>query len=101
MATSDADLRDELDEDSKRLLRSVDEIRRLEKEKRTVPMSTPRFHELAKAVESASKDVFDQSRVESRDGDELSQPQGTTIDEVARRKDADGRNGHDHDAAAG
>jgi hypothetical protein len=89
MADGDTELRDELDEESKRLLRSVDEIRRLEKQKREEPMSTPRFHELANAVESASKAVFQTSRHQRVMGDELSEPQETTINDVAESKNGE------------
>jgi hypothetical protein len=92
MADRDARLQDQLDEDSQRLLRSIDEIRRLEREKRKEPMSTPRFHELARQVEQESKAVFEHSIVERKAGDDLSEPQGVTIDDVARG-DGDGSRG--------
>lgn len=47
-----------LDEQSRKLLRAVDEVRSLERQKRGVGRSTPEFHDLAAEVEHQSRRVF-------------------------------------------
>ena len=55
MATTD----DELDATSRRLLREIDELKRLEIEKRHTARSTQEFHDLAEKVDDAARHVFD------------------------------------------
>jgi signal transduction histidine kinase len=48
----------ELHEDSERLLRAVDELRALEREKRRQKLSGRPFRELAERVEAKAREVF-------------------------------------------
>ncbi|HEV8490131.1 MAG TPA: hypothetical protein VGQ58_10130 [Candidatus Limnocylindrales bacterium] len=47
-----------LRDDSDRLLRAVDELRALEREKRLQDVSSRPFHELARQVEEKAREVF-------------------------------------------
>jgi hypothetical protein len=47
-----------LTERSNKILGAIDELRRLEEQKRQEPISTPDFHELAKEIEEKSRQVF-------------------------------------------
>jgi signal transduction histidine kinase len=44
--------------DSERLLKAVDELRAMEREKRRVSISSRTFHELAERVEQKAREVF-------------------------------------------
>jgi hypothetical protein len=50
---------DELDTTSRQLLHEIDEMKRLELDKRYEPRSTDEFHELAGKVEQRARHVFD------------------------------------------
>jgi hypothetical protein len=50
---------DELDATSRRLLNEIDELKRLELEKRRTARSSPEFHDLASKVDDAARHVFD------------------------------------------
>jgi hypothetical protein len=50
---------DELDATSRRLLNEIDELKRLELEKRRTARSSPEFHDLASKVDNAARHVFD------------------------------------------
>ena len=60
MATTD----DGLDATSRRLLNEVDELKRLELEKRRTARSSPEFHDLAAKVDNAARHVFDSAGAE-------------------------------------
>ena len=49
---------DALRRDSERLLKAVDELRAMEREKRRVSISSRTFHELAERVEQKAREVF-------------------------------------------
>jgi hypothetical protein len=55
--------------DSDRLLDAVDELRALEREKRTLDVSSKPFHDLAERVEAKAREVFRLAGQESDDGD--------------------------------
>jgi hypothetical protein len=81
MNDPDAPNRDRLRRDSDQLLAAVNEIRRLEREKRTEEMSSPRFHEMADEIERRARDVFRYAADELEAGEDLSRRQGQSIDE--------------------
>jgi hypothetical protein len=60
MTTTD----DGLDATSRRLLNEVDELKRLELEKRQTARSSPEFHDLAEKVDDAARHVFDSASAE-------------------------------------
>ena len=54
-------------EDSDRLVKSIERLRELEREKRTVPMSSPRFRELAEEIRLLASVVFGDATSEEFD----------------------------------
>jgi hypothetical protein len=60
MGTTD----DELDATSRRLLNEIDELKRLELEKRHTARSSDEFHDLAAKVDNAARHVFDSTGAE-------------------------------------
>jgi signal transduction histidine kinase len=54
--------------DSERLLKAVDELRAMEREKRRVSISSRTFHELAERVEQKAREVFRLAGQEDEDG---------------------------------
>ena len=82
-----------LGEDSERLLRAVDELRALEREKRRQKISGRPFRELAERVEAKAREVFRLAGEESADADaaaglsdEPGRPGGSTIEAGARKQ---------------
>jgi hypothetical protein len=70
MGTTD----DELDATSRRLLNDIDELKRLEREKRHTARSSDEFHDLASKVDNAARHVFDSAAselIEARDDSPL------------------------------
>jgi len=63
--------------DSDRLLKAVDELRALEREKRLQDVSSAPFHDLAQRVEDKAREVFRLAEQEEEDGSEADQ--GGTI----------------------
>jgi hypothetical protein len=59
---------DELDATSRRLLKDVDELKRLEVEKRHTARSSDEFHDLAEEIEIAARHVFDSAGGELIEG---------------------------------
>ena len=55
---------DGLDATSRRLLNEIDELKRLELEKRHTARSSDEFHDLAAKVEGAARHVFDSASAE-------------------------------------
>jgi hypothetical protein len=68
MATTD----DGLDATSRQLLNEIDELKKLELEKRHTARSSPEFHELASKVETAARHVFDSAGKQADEGDKES-----------------------------
>jgi hypothetical protein len=60
---------DGLDATSRRLLDEIDELKRLELEKRQSARSTDQFHDLAEKVDNAARHVFDTAGAELIDGE--------------------------------
>ena len=75
---------EELRQSSDTLLRAVDRLRALEAQKREVPISTPRFHELADDVTDEARKIFRVAQLEDRQGDEMP-TQPATIENASRR----------------
>ena len=57
-----------LKDDSDRLLKAVEELRALEREKRSVEISSKPFHDLAKRVEEKARQVFRLAEEQQQDG---------------------------------
>jgi hypothetical protein len=57
-----------LDATSRRLLDEVEELRRLELQKRQTARSSPEFHDLASKVDDAARHVFDTTGAQLIDG---------------------------------
>jgi hypothetical protein len=85
----DEQIRAEIQDNSDDLLAAVDEIRRLESEKRQVPMSTPEFHEKATRIERKSRQVFGIARAQREVGDALRGPQSDSINDQAAEEGDD------------
>ena len=77
----DAETRDHIRNDSDDLLGAIDDIRRLEREKREVRMSTPGFHRRAEEIERVARTVFGLAQSEREHGDDLSETQDETIED--------------------
>ena len=80
---ADEPKRAEIQDNSDQLLAAVDEIRRLEVEKRRVRMSTPEFHRTAEQIERKARAVFGIARAQREVGDMLSENQPKSIDDQA------------------
>jgi hypothetical protein len=89
MSDSDAPNRARLRRDSDELLAAIDEIKRLEREKRTEEMSSPRFHEMADEIEQRARAVFRYAADELEAGEDLSRRQGQSIDSTEDEPDAE------------
>jgi hypothetical protein len=61
---------DELDATSRRLLNQIEELKRLELEKRRTARDSDEFRDLAEKVERAARDVFDATVLQRSEGDE-------------------------------
>ena len=80
MASADRK-REELNDDSRDLLKALDRLKATESDKRQEPISSPRFHELAEDIVQQSRDIFSRAYREDRLGDDI--PTGdTTLDDV-------------------
>jgi signal transduction histidine kinase len=58
-----------LREDSDRLLKAVDELRALERQKRSLEISSEPFHDLARRVEEKAREVFRLAEEQQQDGE--------------------------------
>ena len=77
--------REELRGNSDRLLAALDDIKSMEREKRTTEISSPPFHGLADAITDKSREVFRIAAAERDVGNEIEQPQGETTNDVEPR----------------
>ena len=87
-AEHDGHVRAEIEDTSNDLLAAVDEIRRLEVDKRHVRMSTPEFHAAANAIERKSRAVFGLARSQREVGEQLTKQQAESIDDQAAEEQA-------------
>ena len=76
----------ELVDTSDDLLKKVDEIRRLESEKRRLPMSTPEFHDMARRIERKAREVFGIARSQREVGEALRDQTSDSIDDEAAQE---------------
>jgi hypothetical protein len=84
-APGDDDPKHELSAHSARILKEIDDLRSMETEKRTQPISTPEFHRLAEDITAKSRDVFRIAAEQEGIGEEA--PTGTvTIEDVDRER---------------
>ncbi len=75
--------KDRLSERSDEILQAVDDLRQMEAQKRSEPISTPEFHRLAEDITRKSRDVFRIALDEEQLGDESARgPE--TIDDIDR-----------------
>jgi hypothetical protein len=81
-----------LNKRSNELLEAVHHLRETEQRKRNVPISTPAFHDLAKEVDSTSRDIFRLAREQDDLGDRI--PTGPDTIEDVDRNDRASRRGH-------
>jgi hypothetical protein len=88
-ASRDEELKADLQDDSDKLLRAVDEIRQLESEKRHLVMSTPEFHQTANRIERKAREVFGVAKAQREVGEALRTQQSETIDSQARKEGDD------------
>lgn len=65
--------------DSDRLLKAVDELRALERERRLQEVSSPPFHALARRVEQKAREVF--RLAEQEDAESAAAAHGGTIED--------------------
>ena len=84
----DEELKAEIQDDSDKLLRAVDEIRQLESEKRHLIMSTPEFHQTANRIERKAREVFGVAKAQREVGEAL-RTQSESIDDQARKEGDD------------
>lgn len=75
----------ELPEASSRLLAELERVHELERTKRTKPVSSPEFHELADEILDRSRQVFRYADHEEEIGDRTN-PGDDTIDDVAEHR---------------
>ena len=75
--------------DSERLLKAVDKLRAMEREKRRLAISSRTFHELAERVEQKAREVFRLAGQEDDDGrvaEHLTASDPSARDELVDRK---------------
>ncbi len=86
MAGNDGD-KQLLEEISDRLMAEAGEVKRLEAVKRSYPISTPEFHELAEEIADHARQVFRLADEEDVIGDRIPSD-GDDIDDVAMGRGA-------------
>ena len=74
--------KEQLREVSDRLLREMDELRELEREKRGEPISSPRFNRLAKVIEIKSRDIRTLAADEVAFGEQIPAGDSDTVESV-------------------
>ena len=85
----DEKLKAEVQDDSDQLLAAVDEIRRLETEKRQVHMSSPEFHRAADLIERKARAVFGLARAQREVGEALTETQDESINDQAAEEESE------------
>jgi hypothetical protein len=81
------DRKDELPDDSDRLLEKVADLRELERTKRTEPISSEAFHRLASEITRKSREIMFAAREEEMAGDQ-SEPDDRSIDDLGKDQSA-------------
>jgi hypothetical protein len=90
----DAETRGRIRNDSDELLGAIDDIRRLERQKREVRMSSPEFHRRANEIERVARTVFGLAQSEREHGEDLSDTQENSIEDEADDEDDVNRHGN-------
>lgn len=93
----DEPVQNALVEESDRLMSAVDEIKRLESEKRRLAMSTPEFHEAAARIERMARQIFGLAKAQREVGEALQSQHDESIDDEARDRDQDREPDRDQD----
>ena len=70
-----------LTDKSNQILKAVEELHAMEEQKRTEPISSPPFHELAQDIREKSREIFRIATVQEDLGDQAER-NGETIDDV-------------------
>ena len=84
-----ADQEEELGDLSDRLLREVQAVRELERDKREAPISSPAFHRLADEIAARARRVFSIAAEEQATGDQTERSDETIDDVAAERNPGD------------
>jgi hypothetical protein len=63
------------------LLERIDELHDLEEQKRTEPISTPAFHDLADTIKAKAREIFRITTIEEHVGDQIDTG-SVTLDDV-------------------
>jgi hypothetical protein len=74
--------KDELRDISDRLLRGMDELKQLEREKRAEPISSPQFKRLARVIEIKSRDIRTLAADELAIGEQIEVGEQDTVEDV-------------------
>jgi hypothetical protein len=82
-----AQLKRELSGRSTRMLEAIEDLRRMEVEKRNRPISTPEFHRLAERITRKSHEIFQSAVDQEGIGDDTSRGE-QTIEDINREKQA-------------
>jgi hypothetical protein len=64
-------LRERLNEESQKLLETIDDLHALEEQKRDEDISTPPFHRLADTIKAKAQEAFRISTIEENLGDRI------------------------------
>jgi hypothetical protein len=76
-----------LEEDSDALLAAVEDLRRLELEKREAPIASEGFHRRAKEIELRSRMIFGLAHEQEQVGRTFGETQEDSIEDVARERE--------------
>ena len=76
--------KDQLRDVSDRLLREMEELKALEREKRGEPISSPQFKRLARVIEIKSRDIWELAADERAFGEQIEGGEPDTVDDVGR-----------------
>ena len=67
---------------SDRLLRDLEELKALEREKRGEPISSPQFNRLARVIEIKSRDIWELASDERAFGEQIEGGEPDAVDDV-------------------
>ncbi len=67
---------------SDRLLREMEELTELEREKRAEPISSPQFNRLARVIEIKSRDIWELAADERAFGEQIEGGEPDAVDDV-------------------
>jgi hypothetical protein len=88
------DAEDEIRRDSDLILSDLEELKKLERAKRTEPIDSPRFRALAKRIEAISRRVFGRASDEAARSEQAQQDEDhRTIKDIERPSGTDDQEG--------